>query len=94
MITNFSKGYTLDAEVPDSNQHGRQMEIDPAIGLCSGCQHCRIVKSERSTFYLCRLSLTNPEFRKYPPLPVWRCSGHRPGAGAAGDPAPDDKLTE
>jgi hypothetical protein len=33
---------------------------------------------------MCRLSLTNPEFRKYPPLPVLRCPGY----------APDDKLTK
>jgi hypothetical protein len=44
------------------------------------------VKSERSTFYMCRLSLTNPEYRKYPPLPVLRCAGYAP--------APDDKLSE
>ena len=69
-------------------------EIDPAIGLCSRCQHCRIVKSERSTFYMCRLSLTNPEFRKYPPLPVRRCPGHQPLPPATIGGAPDDKLTE
>jgi|RhiMethySRZTD1v2_1073278.scaffolds.fasta_scaffold02774_18 hypothetical protein len=75
--------------------------IDPAIGLCSRCQHCRIVKSERSAFYMCRLSFTNPEYRKYPPLPVLRCAGYQPPApgeaegavpGEAG--APDDKLSE
>ena len=64
---------------------------DPKIGLCADCQHCRIVNSERSTFYMCRLALTNPEYRKYPPLPVWRCPGYQPGA----DPAEGgDKLTE
>jgi len=67
--------------------------IDPAIGLCSACQHCRIVKSERSAFYLCRLSLTNPEYRKYPPLPVIRCPGYLPAAPGQ-DGGADDKLTE
>lgn len=61
-----------------------------AIGLCSDCQHCRIVKSERSVFYMCRLALTNPEYRKYPPLPVLRCAGHTPALPA--DAAADDKL--
>ena len=42
--------------------------VDPAIGLCSDCQHCRIVKSERSTFYMCRLSLTNPEYPQIPAI--------------------------
>ena len=49
---------------------------DRAIGLCADCQHCRIVKGERSTFYMCGLSFTNPEYRKYPPLPVLRCAGY------------------
>ena len=67
---------------------------DPAVGLCSDCQHCRIVKSERSAFYLCRMSFTNPEYRKYPPLPVLRCLGYRARpAGEVAAPA-DDKLTE
>jgi len=62
--------------------------IDPAVGLCSRCQHCRIVKSERSTFYMCQRSFTEPEYRKYPPLPVLRCAGfdavppERGGSGA------------
>jgi hypothetical protein len=68
--------------------------IDPAIGLCSHCQHCRIVKSERSAFYLCRLSLTNPEYRKYPSLPVLRCPGYQPPALSEVAGAVDDKLTE
>jgi hypothetical protein len=66
--------------------------VDPAIGLCSGCQHCRIVKSERSVFYMCRLSLTNPEYRKYPPLPVLRCAGYQPAPSEV--EGADDKLTE
>lgn len=63
-----------------------------AIGLCADCQHCRVVKSERSTFYLCELSLTNPEYRKYPSLPVLRCPGYQPPV--VSETAPDDKLTE
>lgn len=66
--------------------------VDPEIGLCSLCQHCRIVKSERSAFYMCRLSFTNPEYRKYPPLPVLRCAGYQPGPSEV--EAADDKLTE
>jgi hypothetical protein len=81
MTSNFSKGCTLGAEVKD-----------PAVGLCSDCQHCRIVKSQRSTFYMCRLSLTNPEYRKYPPLPVLRCAGYLPSVPGGVDGAPDDKL--
>ena len=81
--------------------------VDPVAGLCADCQHCRIVKSERSTFYMCRLALTNPEYRKYPPVPVLRCRGYVVLSAAEGGapreaqgPAlsdvegPDDKLTE
>jgi hypothetical protein len=50
--------------------------LDPAIGLCATCLHCRVVKSDRSVFYMCRRSLTEPEYRKYPPLPVLRCPGY------------------
>jgi hypothetical protein len=67
--------------------------MNPAIGLCSTCRHCRVVTTERSAFYMCRLSLTNPEYRKYPPLPVVRCAGHAP-APVPGDPAADEKLAE
>ena len=67
--------------------------LDSRIGLCSDCQHCRIVKTERSAFYMCRLALTNPEYRKYPPLPVLRCTGYAPPAPGAAAGA-DDKLTE
>ena len=65
---------------------------DPAIGLCAHCQHCRIVAGGRSTFYMCRLALTHPEYRKYPQLPVLRCHGYAPLAPSVVE-GPDDKLT-
>ncbi len=62
--------------------------MNPRIGLCAECQHCRIVQSARSTFYMCQRSLTDPEYRKYPPLPVLRCRGYEPGPPSeAGPPA-------
>jgi len=46
-------------------------------GLCDTCKHQRIVRSGRgSTFSMCLLSKTRPEFPKYPRLPVERCSGY------------------
>jgi len=49
-----------------------------AGGLCSSCTHARTITNDRgSTFLLCQLSLTDPQFPKYPRLPVLRCSGHR-----------------
>lgn len=51
------------------------LEGDTA-GLCRTCRHARIITSARgSTFYLCRLSETDPRFAKYPALPVVRCAG-------------------
>lgn len=45
------------------------------IGLCSRCTHVQIIRSNRgSTYYLCRVSLEDARFPKYPRLPVLRCS--------------------
>ena len=49
------------------------------VGLCARCVHVQRVESARgSRFYLCRLSATDPRFRKYPPLPVLVCPGFVP----------------
>ncbi len=60
-----------------------QPAIDPRIGLCASCRHCRPVRGDRSTFYLCERALIDPSYRKYPPLPVLSCAGfeRRPPAG-------------
>ena len=48
-------------------------------GLCSRCQHTRLVESSKgATFLLCELSKTDPRFPKYPRLPVLACSGYEP----------------
>jgi hypothetical protein len=52
------------------------------VGLCASCRFVEVITSSRgSTFYLCMLSATNPEFRRYPVLPVQACSGYRPRHG-------------
>jgi hypothetical protein len=46
------------------------------VGLCLTCQHARRTVSDRgSVFYRCELARTNPDFRKYPALPILSCSG-------------------
>lgn len=50
--------------------------------LCETCENVRGVRTARSLFLLCELSLIDARFPKYPPQPVVRCDGHRPG----GDP--------
>jgi len=76
----MSRGLGQNGTVPGSRN-----------GLCAECQHCRIVKTERSTFFLCRRSFTQPEYPKYPPVPVIQCRGYEPGSDE-GPPVPDDKL--
>ena len=50
------------------------------VGLCRTCRHHRRVEARKgSVFYLCRRSVEDPEYPKYPPLPVLRCLGYEPG---------------
>jgi hypothetical protein len=45
--------------------------------LCESCKHLREVRTARSRFLLCQLSVTNPAYPKYPPQPVVRCEGYQ-----------------
>ena len=57
-----------------------------ARGLCDACRHQRLVPNTRgSVFSLCERSRTDPSFRRYPPLPVLRCSGFDPREGQGRD---------
>ena len=47
--------------------------------LCETCGKVREVRTARSRFLLCELSLTTAAYPKYPPQPVVRCDGYRPG---------------
>ena len=66
--------------------------IDPRVGLCSVCRHHRVTGNRRgSQFHLCELSKADTRFRRYPPLPIMRCSGFEvadpdPWAGHRTDP--------
>ena len=44
--------------------------------LCESCQNMREVRTARSRFLLCHLSVTNDNYPKYPPQPVLRCEGY------------------
>ena len=64
------------------------MKRSENIGLCAACRHVETIVSARgSTFYLCKLALTDPRFSKYPTLPVLACEGHEPLA----EPAREDE---
>ncbi|HEV7467254.1 MAG TPA: hypothetical protein VGP96_13190 [Candidatus Dormibacteraeota bacterium] len=48
---------------------------NPSPGLCAGCRHGRTVRGARSLFWRCERADTEPEFPRYPTLPVLRCHG-------------------
>ena len=51
----------------------------PDPGLCRDCRYSKQIESDRgSVFFRCELSLQNPQFPKYPRLPVRDCSGYQP----------------
>ncbi len=48
--------------------------LDLSVGLCSLCEHGRIVESSRgATFWLCEQSSHVPALQKYPALPRMKC---------------------
>jgi hypothetical protein len=53
-------------------------------GLCESCVHQRVVKNTRgSRFSLCERSKTEPEYPKYPRVPVLECRGYEPRASGS-----------
>ncbi|HMA27183.1 MAG: hypothetical protein ACM33U_04655 [Solirubrobacterales bacterium] len=47
-----------------------------SAGLCDRCRHQQLIRNTRgSEFSLCERSRTEPEFPRYPRLPVTGCSG-------------------
>jgi len=56
----------------------------PAAGLCDQCRHQHLVPNTRgSVFSLCERSRTDPDFPRYPRLPVLSCPGFEPEPEAA-----------
>jgi hypothetical protein len=55
----------------------------PPVGLCETCVHRQLVPNTRgSVFYLCGRSRTEPQYERYPRLPVLKCPGYARPAGA------------
>jgi len=55
-------------------------------GLCANCQCKRQIQSDRgSIFYFCERSKTDPNFPKYPRLPVLQCAGYDPSPAASNE---------
>jgi hypothetical protein len=50
--------------------------------LCDSCRHQRVVANTRgSRFSLCLRSRTDPDYPRYPRLPVLECAGYERPAG-------------
>jgi len=58
------------------NIDGVAPELLRTVGLCAGCRHARTQRSARgSTFWRCLRAEQDPQFARYPRLPVLVCSG-------------------
>jgi len=63
------------------------------FGLCSECRHGRKVGNRQgSTFLLCRRSAADPNYPKYPHVPVTRCPGYEAGPESP-DPRQDPRVS-
>lgn len=54
----------------------RDAPAEVRVGLCARCRHARRVEAPRAVYWMCRLSLTDPRYDKYPRLPVVACAGY------------------
>lgn len=62
-----------------TNEHSRE---SATVGLCAMCTHVHIVQNRRgSRFYRCRLADVDPDYPRYPALPVLACEGYEPAEG-------------
>jgi hypothetical protein len=57
-------------------------------GLCDSCKHQKLIGNTRgSTFSMCERAKAEPEYPKYPRLPVVECPGYEPRT--SGQPTAD-----
>jgi hypothetical protein len=59
------------------DREGGGRDLD-RVGLCARCMHARRVEAPRAIYWMCRLSLTDARYDKYPRLPVRACDGFEP----------------
>jgi hypothetical protein len=62
-----------------SRRRGERYWAPVRFGLCDTCRYQRIVRTTRgSVFTLCERSRTEPEYPRYPRIPVLSCAGYVP----------------
>jgi hypothetical protein len=72
----------LYKEAGNSLKHANHESGRMQIGLCADCHFMRRIESDRgSVFHLCGRSVNDPQFPKYPKLPVLQCEGYDPKKG-------------
>jgi hypothetical protein len=61
----------------NDSAHDRQADPPGGVGLCATCRQAQLIQSDKGTiFYRCRRSETDPDFPRYPKLPVLACRGY------------------
>jgi hypothetical protein len=77
------RSWTMTLEpgwVTSVHEYGRQVwppAMPRDVGLCASCSHARVIaSSHKSAFLLCQRSTIDPQFPRYPPLPIRACRGH------------------
>jgi hypothetical protein len=49
------------------------------FGLCDACAHQKLIATTRgSTFSMCQIGLRDPDWPKYPRMPVLQCPRYAP----------------
>lgn len=64
--------------VPTAADLARLAREGAPAGLCETCRHARVLASRSSVFLRCALAEVDPDFPRYPRLPVLACRGWRP----------------
>ncbi len=81
-------GPAITQDVSDHLDQRPEPAFRQPAGLCDTCSHQRLIRNTRgSEFSMCDRAGSEPQFPRYPPLPVGACRGYeeRP----AGTKAPE-----
>ncbi len=71
-----------DRSVPDRRPTPEDLEaLGVHPGLCATCRHARALASKSSVFVRCGYAEIDPDFPRYPRLPVTICGGYEERAG-------------
>jgi hypothetical protein len=66
------------------------MSARDRVGLCSDCRYTKaIVSGKGSQFFICLRAEADPDYSKYPRLPMLQCSGYEQPHIVAG---PEEKA--